>query len=222
MSENEPKRTDSDKATFVPSRVRELNHREDVPAGLIQSSCARVLVDDLIDEVERLRSVIQTGGAMYRAERASMGIPGGLDPNDLRATLANVAVDRAKEIVSRFGTKPRDLRIEQVEAPDGGWIVLVSYERAERQRTSDATPDPVKRLCNCGSNGGTNRDEHWPWCATLEQRHAVRVSAEAKPIPPILVSEGQAVELAWECVRRKPASLEECRRLVAELLRTVG
>lgn len=33
-------------------------------------------------EVVRLRTVIRTGGAMYRAERAVMGIPGGVDPND--------------------------------------------------------------------------------------------------------------------------------------------
>lgn len=31
------------------------------------------------DEVERLRSVIRTGGAAYRLERAAMGIPGGID-----------------------------------------------------------------------------------------------------------------------------------------------
>lgn len=30
-------------------------------------------------ENERLRDVIKTGGAMYRAERARMGIPGGID-----------------------------------------------------------------------------------------------------------------------------------------------
>jgi hypothetical protein len=34
---------------------------------------------DLEKEVERLRAVILTGGAMYRAERAAMGIPGGVD-----------------------------------------------------------------------------------------------------------------------------------------------
>lgn len=32
-------------------------------------------------EVERLRTVIRTGGAMYRAERSTMGIPGGMDPD---------------------------------------------------------------------------------------------------------------------------------------------
>ncbi|GMV18402.1 MAG: hypothetical protein AMXMBFR56_66260 [Polyangiaceae bacterium] len=31
------------------------------------------------DEVERLRTVIRTGGAAYRLERAAMGIPGGID-----------------------------------------------------------------------------------------------------------------------------------------------
>ncbi len=33
------------------------------------------------DEIERLRNVIRIGGAMYRAERAAMGIPAGHDPN---------------------------------------------------------------------------------------------------------------------------------------------
>lgn len=33
----------------------------------------------LIAENERLRTVIRTGGAMYRAERACMGIAGGID-----------------------------------------------------------------------------------------------------------------------------------------------
>ncbi len=38
-------------------------------------------VADLEKEVERLKNVIKTGGAMYRLERASMGItPGGIDP----------------------------------------------------------------------------------------------------------------------------------------------
>jgi hypothetical protein len=30
-------------------------------------------------EIERLRNVIKTGGALYRAERAAMGIPAGID-----------------------------------------------------------------------------------------------------------------------------------------------
>lgn len=36
----------------------------------------------LEEEVERLRNVIRTGGAMYRIERAMLGIPGGHDPNE--------------------------------------------------------------------------------------------------------------------------------------------
>jgi len=36
-------------------------------------------ISDLRKEVERLRNVIRTGGAMYRAERATMGIAGGHD-----------------------------------------------------------------------------------------------------------------------------------------------
>lgn len=35
-------------------------------------------------ELERARTVIRTGGAMYRAERARMGIPGGIDPDEAR------------------------------------------------------------------------------------------------------------------------------------------
>lgn len=40
---------------------------------------ARDALPILIDEVMRLRNVIKTGGALYRAERASMHIPGGHD-----------------------------------------------------------------------------------------------------------------------------------------------
>lgn len=39
------------------------------------------LFDAQYAEVSRLRNVIRTGGAMYRAERAVMGIPGGIDPD---------------------------------------------------------------------------------------------------------------------------------------------
>lgn len=38
---------------------------------------------DLAREKERLETVIRTGGAMYRAERASMGITGGLELDEL-------------------------------------------------------------------------------------------------------------------------------------------
>lgn len=41
---------------------------------------AREALPKLIAEVNRLRNVIKTGGAMYRAERAALGIPGGFDP----------------------------------------------------------------------------------------------------------------------------------------------
>lgn len=37
-----------------------------------------------VAEVERLRRVIRTGGAMYRMERACMGVPGGHDPDQAR------------------------------------------------------------------------------------------------------------------------------------------
>jgi hypothetical protein len=39
-------------------------------------------IRELSRELLWLRSVIRTGGAMYRAERAKMGIPGGIDPDD--------------------------------------------------------------------------------------------------------------------------------------------
>jgi hypothetical protein len=39
-----------------------------------------LLLQDVIAEAARLREVIRTGGAMYRAERAALGIPGGIDP----------------------------------------------------------------------------------------------------------------------------------------------
>lgn len=42
-------------------------------------------------ENERLRNVVKTGGAMYRAERASMGIAGGLDREDGLTNVTNVA-----------------------------------------------------------------------------------------------------------------------------------
>lgn len=42
-------------------------------------SIARDAMPRLIEEVRRLRRVIFTGGAMYRMERAAMGIPGGND-----------------------------------------------------------------------------------------------------------------------------------------------
>lgn len=50
-------------------------------------------VRELSKEILRLRRVIRTGGAMYRAERACMGIPGGLDPNDLRTTAERVSAE---------------------------------------------------------------------------------------------------------------------------------
>lgn len=43
---------------------------------------------ELEREVERLRNVIRTGGAMYRLERARMGIAGGHDPEQHAPTPA--------------------------------------------------------------------------------------------------------------------------------------
>lgn len=49
----------------------------------------------LAAERDRLREVIRTGGAMYRAERACMGIPGGIDPNDALAQRTSDATAEA-------------------------------------------------------------------------------------------------------------------------------
>lgn len=49
----------------------------------------------LLKEVQRLRNVIRTGGALYRAERVTMGIPGGIDPNEEIPELENEAADVA-------------------------------------------------------------------------------------------------------------------------------
>ena len=41
---------------------------------------ATATIETMYAEIHRLRNVIRTGGAMYRAERACLGIPGGYDP----------------------------------------------------------------------------------------------------------------------------------------------
>lgn len=55
---------------------------------------AEALLGDLhatLGEISRLRFVIVTGGAMYRAERAALGVPGGVDE-------FNAELDRLREI----------------------------------------------------------------------------------------------------------------------------
>ena len=64
-------------------------------------------ISDLRKEVERLRNVIRTGGAMYRAERATMGIAGGHDFGEQRVDKAS-ANDEAER-----------LRAWKVVQPDG-------------------------------------------------------------------------------------------------------
>lgn len=48
--------------------------------GWCCAAVAMTQTEALRAENERLRMVIRTGGAMYRAERATMGIPAGHDP----------------------------------------------------------------------------------------------------------------------------------------------
>ena len=50
---------------------------------------------DAVREAERLREVIRTGGAMLRLERATLGVPGGIDPEAerLRALCREMAYE---------------------------------------------------------------------------------------------------------------------------------
>jgi hypothetical protein len=47
-------------------------------------------------ELRRLQTVIKTGGAMYRAERAAMGIPGGIDEGAIVAASETVSAQQAR------------------------------------------------------------------------------------------------------------------------------
>jgi len=67
--------------------------------------------DWLAREKERLEGVIRTGGAMYRAERATMGIPKGRDeegqpilPADIRALAEEIAKGQSRSLVDAAQT----------------------------------------------------------------------------------------------------------------------
>lgn len=67
----------------APSEIEGLKKR--IENGMAAHNEERRARDWLARENERLKEVIRTGGAMYRAERAAMGIPGGIDIDEVLA-----------------------------------------------------------------------------------------------------------------------------------------
>lgn len=74
--------------TINLERARSLNDREDPPASLIRSGCARVLVAELIDEVGRLREENARTPAR-RARRGEIMSDGERPPVTLRVAEGN-------------------------------------------------------------------------------------------------------------------------------------
>lgn len=149
-------------------------------------------------ERDRLREVIRTGGAMYRAERATMGIPGGIDPNDLRSTVERqravidaamlmyaacpadpdatqkyeAAVDTFVDALAAIGLRmPASLPVANAQSPEPRSAEATTYERAAVQ--------PPK-TCACGPNEGCST----PGCGTLY----VKRGAETTPVEPPFVT----------------------------------
>lgn len=60
------------------------------------------MVADAVMEVQRLRNVIRIGGAMYRAERAALGIPGGIDNGSRTEKVIIWLADKAMHLLALF------------------------------------------------------------------------------------------------------------------------
>lgn len=94
-------------------------------------------------EIERLRTVIRTGGAMYRAERACLGIPGGYEPRQetetpiFHVTHVPDDVHAYRHVIERVEAESRRDERMKVAAE----LEEIAHEQAEVARNHPGTTD---------------------------------------------------------------------------------
>ncbi len=119
-------------------------------------------------EVERLRDVIHTGGAMYRGERAAMGIPGGVDEDSVSLMRADLARARAEveehngrlDGYRELGAKVAKAEQERDEARASearvralaGNYLLVSMDAKPRHHDACSVRRLRGSYCDCGAD----------------------------------------------------------------------